>query len=279
MQVVKDTVAHYVGSWNTKVASVGYGPTFTTSVLAGAGVAAGPVFIFGLRTAAEMRALVEWVRSRTDVQVYVPFADLVWHWEAATVCGAAECDPAVLDRITFSTSLPNWLHSRSNPLIEAVLAQAQVAGRNSTTALEVMGYTVHSAIKYTLSLMDAKVSPAAIMDQWYWSAAVQIHGLTLGPYSDTPCSAGAVGNCLCNRGARALSTYRLGGLVQGKPPVATYNFTSCELDYTPPPDYSLKPGYIVLIIVGVVVALLCAGVVGVLLLPNPNHKTSRSTQT
>ena len=114
---------------------------------------------------------------------------------------------------------------------------------------------------HTLALVDAKASPAAVIDQWYWSGAVHVHDMTLGPYSDLPCASGA-GGCQCNRGARALASYSLGAFLRGGAPAHAYNFTSCEPDYTPAPAHRLPPGGIVLIAVGAALVLLLPAAAG-----------------
>ena len=116
VEVVRATCAHFVGDWATAVTASAYAPGLAPAALAGAGVGAGPVFVFGLRTAAEMEALVDWAATRSDVHVHVPFAEVAWHWEAVR-----GYDAAVLDRITFTTSFPNWHRPSGSPLIQSVM--------------------------------------------------------------------------------------------------------------------------------------------------------------
>ena len=210
------------------------------------------MFVLGLHHDADVQGLLEFVEENPMIQVYAPFFDLAMHWDAATRPSTGPAyDLAVLNRIHFSTNLPNP-HADTDEYIHLLLEHARQEGRNYTTPLEAAGYFTHMALNFHLEQLGLKARGHDVLKSWYHSATTPMGSATLGPFY----AAGGEIHDACSMGVRALPSYRLGDYLQGKRPICHMQFTSCALDYSPPPSWG--PGIVALMIVAPVLLLTIA---------------------
>jgi adenylate cyclase len=207
----------------------------------------GFVFVVGMAAAADVRAVVDFLRASPAATVLLAFSELsVLYADVVSLTQAANVD----DRVLFATSLVNW-NLRTNQSTDLTndyfdkFPQAE-----ARTPLSLRGFIVDAAIrKIADQVLPEMISSATFLSTLYSVSVIALSSeIVLGPVSRANCLSELDTTCRTNTGARVLRIFALSDVANTSSAQAStaavqrpeFRFASGRMEYrslptAPPP--------------------------------------------